>query len=317
MEEPNDDLLKDFVKSNDYKSNTTNLPENVEYIGNNIKQKVDKIEADSNWLNIPLSDIPHGVFYKDGIKISIRPVNTKEIQSFAVVNEKNPYDVMVKMNELLSTCVKIENVLNNDILTYTDLYDGDRDTLVILIAKASAKSGKKIEKKILCACGLDVLIEMVPSNYVYKTHHEKLIKYFDTVTKKYNFTLKSGAKVELAPPTLGLVQDINNYMLVKATKSQGKETPNVTFMQTLPYIKAGLGVKSLTFEQLTQEEYNFTKMNKELFMFIYDTIDMISFGIEDCKSTCTCGREVHTHFGFPDGARSLFFVSNPFDELIG
>ncbi len=312
-------LLNDFVKNNEYKEpevhNANVIKE--ENIGNSIRREVKRIDADSNFVNIPLADLPYGAFYDDGVKISIRPTKTKEIQSFAVVNEKNPYDVIVKLNELLSACVKIENIATNDVMNHTDLIDGDRDTITLLIAKISSKFGKKIEKLVKCACNADVKLEMIPANYIYKSHHEKLLKYFNTSSKRYEFKLKNGALINLAPPTLGLIQDINNYMLVKATKSGGKETPNITFMQTLPFIEAGKGVKSLDFKQLEQKEYDFTKMNDELFMFVYDCIDMLSFGITECKVNCTCGREVRTGFGFPDGARSLFVIHNSFDELIG
>lgn len=317
--EDNNNMLNEFIKNNEYKEpikDESNIIKE-EYNGDNVRRQVSKIEADSNYVNIPLNDLPYGIFYDDGVKISIRPVKTKEIQSFAVVNEKNPYDVIVKLNELLSACVKVENIMNNNVMSYTDLLDGDRDTIAILIAKMSSKFGKKIEKAVKCSCNLEVKIEMMPANYVYKTHHEKLIKYFNTSSKKYEFKLKNGAIVNLAPPTLGLVQDINNYMLVKATKSGGKETPNITFMQTLPYLEAGKGVRSLDFKQLEQKEFDFTKMNDELFMFVYDCTDMITFGIEDCKTNCACGREVHTNFGFPNGSRSLFVIPNSFDELIG
>lgn len=311
----NDDLLKDFVANNDYKPNVPNN-EKIEQIGPNIRHGVSKIEVDSDWMNIPIKDLPHSEFYSEGIRISIRPLKTKEMQSFAVVNEKNPYDVIAKLNELLSACVKIENMETGEALTYKDIYDGDRDTLAMLIAKASAKYGRKIEKIEKCPkCAEENKIEMVPSNYKYKTHHEKLLKYFNVNTKKYEFTLKSGASVKMAPPTLGLVQDVNNYILVKTTKT--KETPNITFMQTFPYIQSGIGIKSMTYEQLEQAEYEFTKMNQDLFQFVYDTVDMISFGIDDCKVTCKCGQEVHTHFGFPNGPRDLFIVSNAFDEFIG
>lgn len=312
--ELNNDLLKDFVTNNDYKPPVEN--NNIEHIGPNIRQGVNKIEADSSWINIPITELAHSLFYSEGIRISIRPVKTKEIQSFAIVNEKNPYDVIAKLNELLAACVKIENIETGEILSHYDLYDGDRDTIAILIAKASAKYGRKIEKLVKCSkCSTDNKIEMIPANYEYKKHHEKLEKYFNINTKKYEFVLKNGAKVKLAPPTLGLAQDVNNYILVKTTKT--KETPNITFMQTFPYIQSGNGIKTMTYEQLEQAEYEFTKMNSDMFQFIYDTVDMINFGIEKCKIICQCGQEVHTSFGFPNGPRDLFIISNSFDEFIG
>ncbi len=312
-----EDFLASFVKNTELKPENIELPPNVEYLGNNIRQKVEKIEADGTWINIPTQELPYGKFYKDGVMISIRPLKTKELQSFAVVNEKNPYDVQIKLNEVLSACVKIENIASREPMSSLDLFDGDRDTIAIVIAKASAKYGKKIEKLVKCACSKEVNVELIPANYVYKDHHEKMIKFFNEDTKKYEFKLINGASVKLAPPTIGLTQDINNYILVKATKSGGKETPNITFMQTFPYLQAGKGVKTMDFDAIQQAEYEFTKMNDELFMFTYEAIDMIAFGIEDVKSTCSCGREVHTNFGFPNGPRNLFLIQSAFDKFTG
>lgn len=313
--QPGEDLVASFLKNNEFKPEQPNLPANTEVFGSNIRQKVDKIEADGTWINIPVKELPYGKFYKDGVMVSIRPLKTKELQSFAVVNEKNPYDVQIKLNEVLAACVKIENIVTKEPMSSLDLFDGDRDTIAIVIAKASAKYGKKIEKLVKCACSLDVNIELVPANYTYKDHHEKMVGFFNEDTKKYEFNLTNGASVKLAPPTIGLTQDINNYILVKATKSGGKETPNITFMQTFPYLQAGKGTKEMTFEQIQQAEYEFTKMNDELFMFTYEAIDMISFGIEDVKTNCTCGREVHTNFGFPNGPRNLFLIQSAFDKF--
>ena len=88
-------------------------------------------------------------------------------------------------------------------------------------------------------------------------------------------------------------------------------------MQNLPYIKAGNGVTKLSIEQLEQEEFNFTKMNDEMFMVISDVVDKISFGIEKLKGKCpTCSQEVYTTFGFPNGARALFIVPNAFKQFV-
>ncbi len=309
------DHLMDFLKENENAQ-----PEeisNVQHFGDSSRQKVDKINASDTWLNIPLKDLPYGQFYPIGTHISIQPVSTKEIEAFAIVNDKNPYDVQLKLNEVLTACTKIV-FIDGSVGSYKDIQNGDRDTLAIIIAKASVKNGRKIEKGVVCSCNKEEqMIEMIPANYVYKQESEDIKEFFNENTRRYEFELENGDTVYLAPPSIGLTEDINNYIFYQTTKSQGKVTPNITFMQTIPYIKAGRGVKTLSIEQLEQEEYNFSKMNEELFMFIYDAIDLMSFGIETVKSKCTkCGSEIATHFTFPGGARSLFVVPNAFKQFI-
>lgn len=314
------DHLMNFVKNNEHKPQQPIIT-NIEQFGPNSKQKVEYIEskADSMWIDIPLNELPYGKFYKIGTHIFIRPAVTKEIEAFAVVNDKNPFDVQLKLNEILSACTKV-TFLDGSIGTYKDIQAGDRDTLAIIIAKATAKNGNKIQKKVVCDCDAskdEISIEMIPANYIYKNESEDIADWFNKDTRVYEFELESGIKIALAPPTIGLTESINEYVFYKSAQSEGKIMPNVTFMQCIPYIKAGLGVKTLSVEQLEQEEYAFTKMNEELFMFVYDAIDLMGFGIEELKTTCTkCRKELKTPFSFPGGARALFVVPNAFKKFI-
>lgn len=317
-----EDHLKDFLNEDENNDNKSNNSENknIEYFGPNSRQKVDKIEADLDWLDIPLKELPYGKFYKLGTHIFIRPAKTKEIESFAIVNEKNPYDVVLKLNEILSACVKIQ-FQDGSVGTYRDIQNGDRDTLAIIISRASAKKGRILQKVAYCTCAgsnkEEILIDLLPANYVYKVEDDHLKTYFNEDSRTYKFTMYNDIQMELAPPTIGLTEDINNYIFYQTTKSGGKTVPNITFMQALPYIKAGKGVKSLSIEQLEQEEYNFSKMNDEMFMVIYDAIDLMSFGVEKLKGNCSkCSQEVYANFGFPDGPRALFIIPNAFKQFV-
>lgn len=315
-----EDHLKEFLNEDENKNTPQPVNQNIEYFGPNSRQKVDKIEADSDWINIPLKELPYGKFYKLGTHVFIRPAKTKEIESFAVVNDKNPYDVVLKLNEILSACVKIQ-FQDGTVGTYRDIQNGDRDTLAIIISRASAKKGRILQKAAYCTCAgsnkEEILIDLLPANYVYKEEDDLLKKYFNEDSRTYKFSMYNDIEIELAPPTIGLTEDINNYIFFQTTKSGGKTVPNITFMQALPYIKAGKGVKSLSIESLEQEEYNFSKMNDEMFMVIYDAIDLMSFGIEKLKGHCPkCSQEVYTSFGFPDGPRALFIVPHAFKQFV-
>lgn len=322
---PNENVnnhLKQFIEENDPQANMNKAPlenPNIQNFGPNTKQKVAYIEADSNYISIELDQLPFGRFYIPGTRIQVRPLKTKEIESFAVINEKNAFDVKQKLNEVLKACVKII-FPDGSYGTYRDIKDGDRDTISIILSKMSKKHGAKLEKEVACKCGINqpTKIELLPANYVYKQENPKLTKWFNEDSRTYTFVLKSGAPVSLAPPTIGITEDVDAYILSQALKSGGKTSPNITFMQCITYMLAGRGVKSMDPEKMAQEEFNFTKLNEDLFQFIYDTVDMISFGIEEIKTLCQgCGEEVRTSFGFPKGARDLFMLSNAFDELIG
>ncbi len=317
-----EDILNEFIENSENNKSENEVivdDKNIQYFGPNVKQKVDYIEADSQQNNIPLNILPFSKFYQDGTLIYIRPAKTKEIESFSIVNDQNQFDVINKLNEILSACVKIE--CNGKPLSYRDIMDGDRDTLAILVARLSIKNGKKIEKPAICNCttpAQEIKIDMIPANYIYFKENDDIKDFFNNNLKVYEFPLENGNSVKLAPPTIGLTQDVNNYIFYKTASSEGKVTPNVTFMKCLPYMKSGLGIKNLSLEQLEQEEFNFTMINDELFMFIDDCVNnYLIFGIEKLKSFCPkCREEVYTQFGFPEGARNLFIVRNAFKQFI-
>lgn len=316
-----EDALKEFIQDidNNKLNQPTILSNSNDSLGPNIRQKVDKIDADSDWVEIPLNILPYGKFYKTGTHIMIRPCKTKEIESFSIVNENNPYDVINKLNEVLQACTKIIQS-DSSIVSYREIMYGDRDTLCILIAKASAKNGRKLEKNAYCTCSPNdaIPIELIPANYEYILEDEDIAEFFNDDTKVYEFPLEAGNTIKLAPPTIGLAQDMNTYIFTMTQKSNGKKIPNISFMSNFTYMKAGLGVKEISIEKLEQEEYNYGKLNDELFMFIDDAVSKMAFGIKKIKKICTiCTlKEVSTSFGFPSGPRSLFIVPNAFKKFI-
>jgi hypothetical protein len=311
-----EDHLMNFMSGD-----TSETPTFIDQPEINKRVKVDKIEIDTDWVNIPIDELPYAQFYKEGARLSIRPVSTKELQAFAIIDEKNPYDVQLKLNEILQACTKLEYI-DGSTANYKELMEGDRDTIIILISKLSAKSLKKLEQQKACNCSPDnkQSIEYIPANYVYKKPEDEIEKYFNIQEKVYIFPVtidNVDYDIKLAPPTIGLAESMNTYVLYKSAKSQGKIKPNISFMQCVPYMKAGEHVKEMTIKQLEQEEYNFGQLHPDYFTFIYDTILLLSFGVEKVQIKCSnCRKELSVPFTFPNGPKSLFIVSNTFKRFI-
>jgi len=323
IDENENDHLMNFIKNSEEPVQKIEL-QNIDNFGDNKKVKVDYIEttADSQWKDIELKYLPYGKFYPVNTHISIRAAKTSEIQSFATTNEHNPYEVSLKLNELLSACIKI-TYSDGSYGTYKNIIDGDRNTLAIIISKATSANGVKVEKKVVCDnCNdkSEQSIEFIPANYEYVNENELIKDYFNHTSKTYDFPLEDGTIIKLAPPTIGLTESVNKYVFDKTVKSQSEGKliqPNTTFMLAIQYMKAGQNVKYLSNEELEQEEYKFSLMNKDHFAFIYETIDYMDFGIKKVKCNCkTCGSEMSTPFRFPNGAKSLFIVQNAFNKFI-
>jgi hypothetical protein len=126
-------------------------------------------------------------------------------------NENNHYDVHLKIIQLLQACTQLKYI-DGSVGSYKDLMYGDRDVLLMVIAKLTSKTGRKITKKVKCSCGQENEIDYIPANYVYEQEVEKIKKYFNSNTCSYHFKLKNGTEVSLKPPTLGIVESLNNYI---------------------------------------------------------------------------------------------------------
>ena len=100
-----------------------------------IAQPKFKVEVDNStvdnlkYFSFDVKEFPCGIFYPVGSTIQIRAAEVKEIQSYSMVDDTNYYDIVEKMNEMLSACVRIKYP-NGNIGSYLDLRDPDRFYLI-------------------------------------------------------------------------------------------------------------------------------------------------------------------------------------------
>lgn len=316
------DHLNDFIKSQEQndiisKPPIINTESEIQYFGQNVRKKVDTIEVD-NWINIPLKTLPYNKFYQINTQIYIKPLTTKEKQAFAVVDENNPLDVSNKLNQVFKTCVKVL-LPDGSRGSYRDIMDGDKQTLALALAKLSAKNGRKFEHKVKNSNGEEVAIEMIPANYVYPKEHEDIKEFFNEETRVYEFKNPSNNDViKLAPPTIGLTEDLHVYLYKKSIESKGQDIPSVSFIQNILYMQSGKGVRNITTEQFQQIEFEFEKINGDRFEVIVDVVEnYLDFGIKKIKTQSSTGEMVEADFRYPGGARNLFIVPNAFKKFIG
>lgn len=317
MDKEKNDHLGDFIKeSENVEKQQPTQNDNVEYFGNNKKEKVDKIEID-DWINLPIKTLPYNKFYKTGTKIFMKPLTTKEKQAFAAVNENNPLDVSVKLNEVFQACIKFVHA-NGELGSYRDIIDGDKQTTALTLAKLSAKNGRKFEHKVKSKNGEEVTIEMIPANYVY-VETDELESFFNKESKVYELKNPSnGDTIKLAPPTIGLTEDFNTWLFKKSAESNGQDLPTVSFITCILYMQAGKGIKNIDTEKFDQLEYDFSKINGDRFEVIIDTVEnYIDFGIKKIKAQSSTGEWVEAPFRYPGGARNLFIIPNALKAFIG
>jgi hypothetical protein len=286
-------------------------------------QKVDLSYLDSapsnEYMVIPLENLPCGLFYKPGTKISIRSAKVQEVQAYSVVDDNNYLDITEKMNQILSSSVKYFYP-NGSQGSYKDVRDGDRLYLIFMIRELTFPGGKNLSKDVTCEnCGHEFKMELratssptVKKSFVNYEMPEKLAKYFDRQERVFVFNI-NGVDYKLAPPTIGIQEiffgDIKN-------KIQGERNPNVAFLKLASFLLHDR--TKITEDGIKAKEQEFKNLSMKTFQILNQAVGLMLFGIKEMKNDCpSCGLEVHTTMSFPTGASNIFVIPDAFDEYFG
>lgn len=270
------------------------------------------------YLSVDLSLLPLGDFYQDGIKIKIRSAKVHEVQSYSVVDDKNFLDVTEKMNQLLSSCVKVI-LPNGNNGSYKDIKDGDRLFLIFMIRELTFQKGNSLAKEITCNnCSHEFSIPFratsnTESPKTFEKHEmpETLKKFFIRELKCYEFNI-NGVTYRLGPPNIGIQEIFYNDI---KTKVQAQKNPNVSFLKIIPYMLWDR--TTITEDGIKAKEDEFKRMDMYTFQIINQAVDKMLFGLKGVKMNCPeCNVEVHSDMTFPNGASSLFVISDTFNDFI-
>lgn len=268
--------------------------------------------SDLHYFSFPVSEFPCGIFYPAGALIQVRAAEVKEVQAYSMVDDTNYYDIVEKMNEILSSCVRIK-YLDGKIGSYLDIRDGDRYYLVFLIRELTFQQGSSLTSPpVTCICGVDNQIELKRECFRFFDIDEKIKKYFDQESLSFKFKIANGKIFNLAPPTIGLQKSFTEYIIKENSE---KRKPNLSFLKIIPFILYDR--TSITLEGIKVKLEEYQKIDDMSFQFLNSAVEKMNFGIEKLYKKCqSCGTEVRTDMMFPDGASAIFVVPDAFDKFI-
>jgi len=293
----------------------TETTEDVKEIKNTLKQN--STPSTLEYISVDIDMLPLSQFYKDGTQIKIRAAKVHEVQAYSVVDDKNFLDVTEKMNQLLSSCVKV-SLGNGNQGSYKNIKDGDRLFIIFMIRELTFQKGNSLAKDITCEhCQTHFSIPFratsnaeYPKTFVNHEMPENIEKFYNRSLKCFEFNINS-TTYRMAPPTIG-IQEIF-YSDVK-NKIQAQKNPNVSFLKIIPFMLWDRD--SITDEGIKAKEEEFKELDMYTFQIINQAVDKMEFGLKGLKMTCNaCGGEVHTDMTFPNGAASLFVIPDFFDEF--
>jgi hypothetical protein len=306
-----DDILNQYINDETGGDNSNNGETFKNYDQNDLASSGD-------YVNLQVSTLPLGRFYKNGIKIKIRSATVAEVQAFSVVDDKNYIDVTEKLNQLLASCVKV-TFADGSVGSYKDLKDGDRLYITMMIRELTFQKGPSLSKNVECPhCSHEFsIVYRTTSNTQYpKTieaykYPEKLEKYYKDNFKAYEFEIDN-AKYKLAPPNIGLNESFITDLRKKAEQNQ--KIPKVSQMKLLQFM---LYDKSyISPEGIKKKEDEVKRMDMKPFQILNTAVDKMKLGIKGLKQECpNCGQEVHSDITFPNGISNIFVIPDFFDEF--
>jgi hypothetical protein len=265
---------------------------------------------DLEYFAFDIEELPCSIFYPKGTMMQIRAARVKEIQSYSMVDDNNPYDVIEKMNDILSSCVKIKYP-DGKIGSYKDLKDPDRYYVIFLIRELTFQRGTTLSTNVTCSCGKEVSIELVRAHFKKYEINESLIPYYDQRTGSFRFELTNGKMFFLTPPTIGIQKAFTDFIIRENIQ---KRKPNLSFLKIVPFILTGR--QTITLDEISTELEKFEMIDDVSFQFLNAAVEKMTFGIEKLVKFCQCGLESHTRMTFPNGPSAIFIVHDAFNQFI-
>jgi hypothetical protein len=300
-----DYLKKHLSDMEQSKSFNTDIP-----MDNFIKKEANTV-TDLQFFNFDVNLLPCGKFYPKGTLMMVRPAQVKEIQAYSMVDDKNFYDIVEKMNNMLQACVRVKYP-DGKIGSYLDVRDQDRLFLIFTIRELTFQKGTSLSVKVPSPCNdSEEVIELRRENFVFHELDSMLLEYYNSSIYGFTFELMNNKTYNLIPPTIGLQKSFTDFIVRETNENK---TPNMSFLKIIPFL---LGDRtSITYEGIKAKLKEFEQMDDMSFQFLNSAVNKMTFGIKELKKVTECGEEVHTAMQFPNGASGIFVISNAFETFI-
>jgi len=329
--EHEENIKKEFAESEGISVEATETPrEVVKELGKvDVNRQMDKITSDDpeikrlnamvGYTNIDLNTFPSGgKFYRDDFEIHIRPAKVAEIRSFSTIDENNLREVDEGLNNIVLSCCKV--MYGNQRGSYKDILEEDRIYLILSIRELTFKTGEQtlmmpVGKKgcKTSNCKTQEAVELRTTTLQFNTIIDSIEKYYDTIERCYSVTTKSYGTIKLAPPTIGVMRAITDYIRDREEQNKGWDKSTLAILPYLQREWRGWDEKSI-FAMIT----SFQGWDATKYTIVYRLAEDMKIGVKPemgfpCKS---CGEEVTVPLTFPGGIKALFLIPDISSELL-
>jgi len=260
------------------------------------------------WQKLPILDLPtQGWFYPEGTEITIRAAVATEIRHWSTLNEDNLSALDDMLNYVVERCAKIKFPTGSS--SWRDLKEVDRFYVLLAIRELTFVNGEnRLQVKTSETSKIDVTKDMI--NYI--NFDDRMMKYYSPEERLFVLTFKSGKKLRISIPSVGITNWLKTYI---NRKRQGNEVIDEDFISFAPFVITDWrGLTDDTYSKIIMDSHNWTpgeiSLLTEIRRIFTDTVDPVVRYVDEE------GGERTVPLSFQGGIKSLFLISDPFGELV-
>jgi hypothetical protein len=281
--------------------------------------EIRRIQELTGYMKLDLGLFPSsGKFYRDDFEIHIRAARVAEIRDFSTMEDEDPKDVDDKLNNILSSCTKI--MYGSQRGSYKDILEEDRVYVILSIRELTFKEGEnrlmmpvKNRKCSTSSCKSQDGVELRTNGLQFERPDDSLEKYYDEVTRSYAIQTKNYGVINMAPPTIGVMRAMTDYIRAKEQSGQPWDKSSVAIIPYMQREWRGWNDKEIFSSITNLQGWDATK-----YSIVYRLAEKMRVGVKPefvypCQS---CGAEVTVPLTFPGGIKSLFVIQDLSSELL-
>lgn len=256
-----------------------------------------------------------GELYPSSYIFKCRAALGAEIANFSTIDNEDPLSVNDGINEILKTCLVIEN--NGKKISYKNLNEMDRLWFVLFIRDLTmVETEQKIQYDTKCnLCFESNMVTLSYDNFITKKFSDIAKKYWDVDECSFMVSTKSFGILKFQPSTIFRAELFKDWMI---NQSQKHNKPNATFVKLFwmllnddnQYDKDAVDKAYNDYIAISNDPKKlsvYIKLNEELSLGI---TEQITYKCEHCE------KEALADIRFPDGINNILLMSDINSELL-
>lgn len=265
-----------------------------------------KYKDNIGWLKIDVKSLPtQGLFYPDGLEISIRAARGEEIKHWSTMNDQDINQLSRVddiLNYMIEKCCSVKNP-NFPGNCWKDLKNVDRFYILLAIKEFTFIDG---ENELMVPVSEDKQIPVIKEMINFIDIPDEIMKFYNPDEKCFIFNV-AGNPIKVYVPSLGVNDWLKKYVAQKINAKEGYDEDFITYAPML--IKDYRGLNQRAYEEMVGASRLWNV--KEWSVLSYVTEKLGGATEPKIKYTNEDGGEVEIPLTFRGGIRSLFVLSNP------